>query len=433
MLCHIGLGNTTSSGNSFVTTATLMSMEMFMVGGAVRDRLLGLPVVDRDWVVVGATPEQMVEDGYLPVGENFPVFLHPTTKEEYALARTERKTAKGYHGFTFYTSPGVTLEEDLARRDLTVNAIAETPDGRIIDPFNGQDDIVNKVLRHVSSAFSEDPVRILRIARFKARFSELAFDIAADTYSLMRSMVANGETDALVAERVWQETDRALDTVHPRAYFETLRECDALRVIFPELNALFGIPQPAEWHPEIDSGLHSMMSLDQACALSTDKAIRFAALCHDIGKADTPKSEWPKHHGHEERGAQKCKTLCARLRIPNDIRDLAVLVARHHTKVHKVFDLQANTLTRFLTELDVLRKPQRFEQFLLACEADARGRSGFQHRDYPQATFLQSAARVFEGVNAAVIAKKELQPKLIAQRIHQARVSAIKSFIRKKV
>ena len=402
----------------------------YLVGGAVRDRLLGLPVVDQDWVVVGATAAEMVDAGYLPIGKDFPVFLHPESKEEYALARTERKSGKGYHGFTFHASPEVTLEEDLARRDLTLNAMAEDESGAIIDPYNGQDDLQHKRLRHVSTAFDEDPVRILRVARFHARYRALGFSVADETLDLMRAMVDNQEAAALVPERVWQETHKALLGENPRVFFETLRECNALAVIFPEIDCLFGVPQPEQWHPEIDTGLHTMMVLDQACAASNEPATRFAALCHDLGKGVTPKDQWPSHHGHEKTGADLVKTLCARLRVPADYRDLAYLVARFHTHLHRIEDLTASKICKMLASLDVMRKPARFAQFLIACEADARGRLGLEHRQYLQADYLEQAANVFCAVDAATIAASCKDKSQIAGAIHQARVSAVKAYIR---
>jgi len=401
------------------------------VGGAVRDRLLGIQVVDRDWVVVGTTPQAMIEAGYLPVGENFPVFLHPTTKEEYALARTERKTGQGYHGFTFHASPDVTLEQDLARRDLTINALAENADGEIIDPFNGRADLDARVLRHVSPAFNEDPVRVLRAARLLARFAQLDFTLAPDTLNLMQSMVTNGEVDTLVAERVWQETDKALSACRPRLFFEALRKCGALAVVFPELDALFGVPQLDRSLTEVDTGRHVLMTLDRACESSSDKALRFAALCHDIGKADTPQAKWPEHLGYEKLGAAKCALMCKRLRTPSEFRDLATLTAKHHTCVHGVFDLDANSLVNLLASLDVIRKRERLERFLLICAADAVVSSGLQACDYPQAGYVSAAADAYTQVDAGAIARLEQDPQLIAQKIQQARIAALTSFIDK--
>src|SRR5262245_20852451 len=351
-------------------------MQVYLVGGAVRDRLLGLPVRERDWVVVGARPEELERQGYLPVGKEFPVFLHPETREEYALARVERKVAPGYKGFTTQFSPDVTLEEDLKRRDLTINAMAEDADGVVVDPFNGQRDLEARVLRHVSDAFVEDPVRILRVARFAARFAHLGFKVAAETRELMKRIVAAGEVDALVPERVWKETLRGLSEPRPDVYFETLRDCGALEVIFPEIAALFGVPQPEKWHPEVDTGVHVMMALRLAARLSQSEAVRFAVLTHDLGKATTPKAQLPGHHGHERRSEELLERLCTRLPVPNKLRDLARHVALHHGTVHRAAELKSQTVLKLIVEVDGLRQPERFEDFLVACEADARGRKG---------------------------------------------------------
>jgi tRNA nucleotidyltransferase (CCA-adding enzyme) len=366
-------------------------MQVYLVGGAVRDSLLGLPVRERDWVVVGATRAELLRQNFREVGRDFPVFLHPTTHEEYALARLERKIGPGYRGFEFQSGPEVTLEQDLSRRDLTINAIARTEDGVLIDPFGGQADLTARVLRHVSPSFIEDPVRVLRVARFAARFAAQGFRIAAETLELMRAIAASGELDALVAERVWQETERALDTPEPGVYFGVLRECRALRVIFPEIDALFGVPQPPEWHPEIDTGVHTLMVLDQAARLSPDTAVRFAALVHDLGKGATPPAQWPRHHGHEERSVALIERLAARLRIPTGHRDLAVIVARYHGNAHRAFELRPQTVLEFLEKADAFRRPERYVQVLIACEADARGRAGFEDRPYPQREYLQAA------------------------------------------
>lgn len=404
-------------------------MKFFLVGGAVRDQLLGVPVVDRDWVVVGSTPEQMLEAGYLPVGKDFPVFLHPETHEEYALARTERKTGRGYQGFAFHADSTVTLEEDLQRRDLTINAIAQDQDGNLVDPYHGQQDIAQKRLRHVSDAFAEDPVRLLRVARFRARLAPLGFTVDEGTLELMRTIVNNGEADALVAERVWQEVDQALQTENPRVFFEALRGCGALKVILPELDALFGVPQPPQWHPEIDTGLHTMLVLDQICQRSQQPATRFAALCHDLGKAKTPADLLPSHHGHEAVSAELTETLCDRLRVPSTYRHLAKLVARYHTHVHRVQELSAGRLTKLLGECDVIRKPERFQEFLLACEADAAGRTGLEHKPYPQRSYLNQAANVYRQVDGSAIAQSVDDKRQIAARILQARVLAIKHWL----
>ena len=367
-------------------------MQVYLVGGAVRDALLGLPVKERDWVVVGGTREELLRLKYREVGRDFPVFLHPDTHEEYALARRERKVAPGYRGFSVEFGPEVTLDEDLARRDLTINAIAQSPDGTLIDPYGGRRDIEARTLRHVSAAFIEDPVRLLRVARFAARFAPLGFQVAADTMALMQSMVARDEVDALVAERVWQESEKALREPAASAFFKVLRECGALGRIYPEIDHLFGVPQPAEWHPEIDTGLHTLMVLDQAALLSEDPKVRFAALLHDAGKGATPPVEWPRHHGHEERSVALIEALADRLRVPSDFRELAIIVARHHGLVHRAFELKPKTILEFLERADAFRRPERFAQALIACEADSRGRTGLESKPYPQRQFLLAAA-----------------------------------------
>jgi tRNA nucleotidyltransferase (CCA-adding enzyme) len=405
-------------------------MNIYAVGGAIRDELLGVPVQDRDYVVVGATPEQMVVQGYRPVGKDFPVFLHPQTHEEYALARTERKTAAGYHGFQFFYAPDVTLEEDLARRDLTINAMAREvrPDGEltgpVIDPFNGQADLQARLFRHVSDAFLEDPVRILRIARFAARFVD--FTVAPETLTLMRQMVADGEVDALVAERVWQEVSRGLMEKKPSRMFEVLRECGALARILPEIDALFGVPQRADYHPEVDTGVHVMMVIDHAAQQGYALPVRFAALAHDLGKATTPEHVLPRHIGHEGRSVDLLKPLCERLRVPNDCRDLALLVAREHGNIHRVMEMGAAALVRLIERCDAIRKPARFAEALQACEADARGRLGFEMRDYPQAERLRVALVAARGVDAGAVAKRLADaPAGIKDAVHQERVRAV--------
>lgn len=400
-------------------------IQTYKVGGCVRDELLDLPVKDRDWVVVGASPEEMIDAGYKPVGKDFPVFLHPDTKEEYALARTERKTAPGYAGFTFHAAPDVTLEEDLRRRDLTINAIAEAADGELIDPFHGQRDLKQRLLRHVSPAFVEDPLRILRVARFAARFSELGFKIASETLLLMREMVDNGEVDALVPERVWQETMGALKEPTPIRYFGVLRECGALAKLFPELEQLFGVPQPEEHHPEIDTGLHTMMVLTQAARLSSDPRVRFAALVHDLGKGTTPEEEWPKHVEHEERGVPLVEDMCRRLRVPNDFRDLAVLVTRYHLHYHRATEMNDATFLETLQALDAFRRPERFEQFLLACEADSRGRPGFENMEYDQPTIFRVAYQAAASIDGGELARQGLAGDAIAQQLARLRKAAI--------
>jgi tRNA nucleotidyltransferase (CCA-adding enzyme) len=414
-------------------------MEIFMVGGAVRDTLLGLPVQDHDWVVVGATPEALVAQGYLPVGKDFPVFLHPDTREEYALARTERKTAPGYRGFVVHAEPDVTLEQDLARRDLTINSIAaparpETasasfdPDfSALIDPFGGQQDIRNKVLRHVTDAFREDPVRILRLARFAARFPD--FSVAPETMALMRDMVAEGEADALVPERVWQEFARGLMEGKPSRMFEVLRECGALQKLLPEVARLWGVPQPASHHPEVDTGVHLMMVLDMSAQLEGSLAVRFACLCHDLGKGTTPADVLPRHIGHEERSAQLLKDVCERLRVPVDCREIADVVAREHGNVHRSESLGAAALVRLLERCDAFRKPRRFADILLACECDARGRLGLQDSPYPQRPRLLDTLAAAQAVQTQPLALQAQAAgrggKQIGEAIHRARVKAV--------
>jgi tRNA nucleotidyltransferase (CCA-adding enzyme) len=409
-------------------------MNIYAVGGAIRDELLGVPVQDRDYVVVGATPEQMVAQGYRPVGKDFPVFLHPETHEEYALARTERKTAAGYHGFQFFYAPDVTLEEDLARRDLTINAMAREvrPDGEltgpVIDPFNGQGDLQARLFRHVSDAFLEDPVRILRIARFAARFVD--FTVAPETLALMRKMVADGEVDALVAERVWQEVSRGLMEKKPSRMFQVLRECGALARILPEIDALFGVPQRADYHPEVDTGVHVMMVVDHAAQQGYTLPVRFAALAHDLGKATTPEDVLPRHIGHEGRSVDLLKPLCERLRVPNDCRDLAILVAREHGNIHRVMEMGAAALVRLIERCDAIRKPARFAEALQACEADARGRLGFEMRDYPQAERLRVALIAARGVDAGAVAKRLVDaPAGIKDAVHLERVRAVEGAV----
>ncbi|HEY9199934.1 MAG TPA: multifunctional CCA addition/repair protein [Gammaproteobacteria bacterium] len=400
-------------------------MQIYLVGGAVRDKLLGLPVKERDWVVVGATPEQMVKLGYRPVGKDFPVFLHPETHEEYALARTERKTAPGYKGFVVHASPDVTLEEDLKRRDLTINAMAEAADGTLIDPFNGREDLDQGLLRHVSNAFDEDPVRILRVARFAARFAKWGFKVAHGTHALMQRMVGNGEVEHLVPERVWAETLKALNEDAPSRYFEVLQRCGALAVIFPELEKLSGVPQPAHHHPEVDTGVHCLMVLDMSARLSANPRVRFAALVHDLGKGETPTDILPHHHGHEQRSVALVEALCKRLRIPNEFRDLAVKVARYHSHCHHAFELRAATLLDTLTGLDAFRRPEILEEFLLACEADSRGRGGFEERPYPQADYFRAALRAARAVDAQALAAQGLQGNALGERLRALRIAAI--------
>ncbi|MBI3576351.1 MAG: multifunctional CCA addition/repair protein [Gammaproteobacteria bacterium] len=403
-------------------------MKTYLVGGAVRDKLLGLPVKDRDYVVVGATPEQMTARGFKPVGADFPVFLHPQTKEEYALARTERKSGRGYKGFTVYAAPDVTLEDDLKRRDLTINAMAEDEAGQLVDPFHGADDLKRGILRHVSPAFGEDPVRVLRVARFAARYADRGVRVADETAALMRDMVENGEVDHLVAERVWQELEGALGAKMPSRFFEVLRKCGALKRLFPELERLYGVPQPEKHHPEIDTGVHTMMVLDAAAKLTPDTRVRFAALMHDLGKGTTPKSEWPQHIGHEGRGTKMIRELARRFRVPNDYRDLAVLAARHHGVGHRAEELCPETFLKTLETLDVFRRPERLEQFVLACEADFRGRTGHAERDYPQANIWRQAFHAARGVDTSALAGSGSGPE-IAERLRQLRIAAIRQVV----
>lgn len=401
-------------------------MQVFKVGGAVRDRLLARPVKDVDWVVVGATVEKMQQLGFMQVGKDFPVFLHPDTKQEYALARTERKIGKGYTGFEVHADEHVSLEQDLSRRDLTINAMAEDEQGNIIDPFNGQQDLQNQILRHVSPAFNEDPVRILRIARFAARYN---FKIAPETMALMQQMVQKGEANALVAERVWQETERALGETYPHRFIEVLRQCGALAVIFPEIEQLFGVPQRADYHPEVDTGIHILLCLQQARYLTSDTQVMFAVLVHDLGKGNTPADILPRHFGHEDRGLDLLKPICKRLRIPKQYQDLAKFVVQFHTHCHKITELTAKSALKVLEVMDVFRRPQRFEQFLLACEADARGRKSLEHNAYPQATRFRHIYQVASQVDVALIIAEGFTGKQIKQQLHQRRISAIKHLL----
>ncbi|CAG0974409.1 Multifunctional CCA protein [Methylophilaceae bacterium] len=402
-------------------------MRIYQVGGAVRDELLGLPVQDKDYVVVGATPEQMTALGFRPVGKDFPVFLHPGTQEEYALARTERKTSKGYKGFQVYASPDVTLEEDLARRDLTINAIAKGEDGELIDPYNGRADIDNKTLRHVGDAFIEDPVRILRAARFAARFTE--FNIAPETMKLMQHMVQDGEADALVAERVWQELAKGLMEARPSRMFEVLRKCGALKRILPEVDSLWGVPQPPQYHPEVDTGVHVMMVVDYAATRNYSLPVRFAALTHDLGKGTTPKDVLPRHIGHEDRSVNLLTDLCKRLRVPNDCKELAHIVAKFHGKVHRVDEMRPGTIVQFLYDTDAIRQPERFREFLLACESDTRGRTGYENKAFPQADLLLNLLEAVMAVDAGAVAQQFSEPEKIRTAVFQARVDAVKELL----
>jgi tRNA nucleotidyltransferase (CCA-adding enzyme) len=403
-------------------------VKIYAVGGAVRDALLGLPVKDKDWVVVGATPDAMLAQGFTPVGKDFPVFLHPQTHEEYALARSERKTAPGYAGFVFHTAPEVTLEEDLRRRDLTINAIAQAENGALIDPYGGRADLAAHVLRHVSPAFAEDPVRILRVARFAARFAD--FSVAPETMELMRQMVASGEADALVAERVWQELARGLMEATPSRMFAVLRECGALRKLLPELDALWGVPQRADYHPEIDTGVHVMLVIDMAAQLAAPLPARFAALVHDLGKGVTPADILPRHYGHEHKSVELLDAICIRLRVPADCRDVARLAARFHGDMHRVAELRPETMLRVLERCDALRRPERFDLVLLACEADYRGRLGWEQRTYPAAGCWRRALAAVRAVDAGAIAATvaaEQAADAIPQAIAAARITALKT------
>ena len=401
-------------------------MKKFLVGGAVRDQLLGLPVKERDWVVVGETADNMVARGYQPVGKDFPVFLHPDTKEEYALARLERKTAAGYHGFTVDAGITVTLKEDLLRRDLTINAMAFDPNGSVIDPYGGRHDLEAKRLRHVSAAFGEDPVRILRVARLKARYAHLGFTVAAETTQLMKQMVVKGEVDALVAERVWSELVRALAEPTPTAFFEVLRSCGALARLFPEIESLYGVPQPEQHHPEIDTGVHTMMVLEQAAKLSDRPLVRFAALTHDLGKGLTPPEQWPSHHRHEVLGLPALDALCERFRVPSGFHRLANKVMRFHGLAHRAFDLTPATLLKTFENLDLFRQPETLEPFLLACHADIRGRIGFETHPYPQAELFRTALKTAQSVKVQPLIARGLKGKEIGTALHQQRVEAIR-------
>ncbi|MFW1762020.1 multifunctional CCA addition/repair protein [Acinetobacter calcoaceticus] len=402
-------------------------MQVYLVGGAVRDSLLGHPYQEKDYVVVGATPEHMLAQGFQPVGKDFPVFLHPKTKEEYALARTERKSGKGYHGFQFFTDTTVSLEEDLIRRDLTINAIAMDQDGKIYDPYGGQTDLENKTLRHVSEAFAEDPLRVLRVARFAARYSPYGFHIASETLQLMQTMAESGELDALTPERVWKETSRALLEDHADIYFQTLRDCGALKHLFPEIDALFGVPQRPEYHPEVDCGIHTLMSLQQACKSNYSLDVRFAVLVHDLGKALTPIHELPRHIMHEERGVKPVTELCERLKVPTQTRQLALSVCKEHLKCHQIMSLKPGTVWRLLQRLDVLRRPERVEAFVQACECDARGRLGLEDRPYPQAQYMLDAMQVVRSIKVQDL-PENIKGAEIGEMLIQYRIDALTEF-----
>lgn len=403
-------------------------MKTYLVGGAVRDGLLNLPIKDRDWVVTGTTPEAMLAAGYQQVGRDFPVFLHPKTREEYALARTERKSGQGYTGFITKFAPDVTLEQDLQRRDLTINAIAQDSDGNIIDPFNGRQDIQQRLLRHVSAAFNEDPLRVLRVARFAARFAHLNFRIADETMALMQHMAASGELAHLTAERVWKETESALQSPNPQVFFQVLRDCNALAVLFPEIDKLFGVPAPAKWHPEIDTGVHTLMTLAIAAQLSPEVDIRFATLCHDVGKALTPPEKWPSHHGHGLAGVPVVEQLCQRLRVPNHVRDLSLLVTEFHDIVHTVERQSNETLVGLFDRIDAWRKPQRVEQIALTSEADARGRATLENNPYPQGDYLRTAFGVVQAVSPKEVVEAGFTGSDVREELHRRRITALESW-----
>jgi tRNA nucleotidyltransferase (CCA-adding enzyme) len=409
-------------------------MKIYLVGGAVRDALLKFPVavVEHDWLVVGARPEDLLQQGYLQVGKDFPVFLHPQTKEEYALARTERKRGHGYTGFAVDCDPSVTLEEDLQRRDLTINAMAQDTDGSIIDPYGGRADLEQRVLRHVSEAFVEDPLRVLRTARFAARFAHLQFTVAPQTMSLMRDSVAQGELAHLSAERVWVEIEKALGERDPQVFIQVLRDCGALQELLPEVAALFGVPQPAAHHPEIDTGEHILMALQQAVLLSADTDVRFAVLMHDLGKGTTPQTEWPRHLRHEQRGVKLVEQACQRLRVPRRHSDLARAACLYHTHCHRALELRATTLLKLLTATDALRRPDRFEAFLLACEADARGRLGLEHREYPQADYLRRVLAAAQSVSAEQFKERGITGKALGDAINTERARVLDNLRRSR-
>ena len=400
-------------------------MNIYLVGGAVRDQLLNKPYKDKDWVVVGATPDELIAQGFKQVGADFPVFLHPQSQEEYALARTERKSGHGYQGFSVDFGKNVTLEEDLVRRDLTINAMAQDENGNIIDPFNGQADIKSKTLRHVSNAFSEDPLRVLRVARFAARFHHLGFSVATETIALMKQISESGELTHLTPERVWVETQRALHEQSPWIYFEILKQCNGLKDTFTELDALFGIPQPEKHHPEIDTGMHSLLSLQQASFISGDGDVRFAALMHDLGKAKTDQAKWPQHIAHEKLGLKPITQMCDRLRVPNQYRELTLKACEFHTHIHRAFELKASTILKVFKQCDAIRKPDRFEKLLQVCQADAQGRTGLENAPYPQANYIQRMLNACNSVNNQDIVATGVKGPELGQAIEQARIDAI--------
>lgn len=407
-------------------------MKVYLVGGAVRDQLLGLPVKDRDWIVVGAAPATLLSLGYQQVGKDFPVFLNPKTKEEYALARTERKSSAGYTGFICDFSPTITLEQDLIRRDLTINAMAQSEDGEIIDPYGGKQDLENRILRHISRAFSEDPLRVLRVARFAARYHYLGFKIASETLSLMAELAQSEELQHLTAERVWLETEKALNEKNPEIYFETLHKTGALRVLFPEIDALYGVPNPVKHHPEVDSFIHTMLVLKQAVNLTENNpilnksAVRFAAICHDLGKALTPKNILPHHYGHEQAGIKPTRSLCKRLKVPSYFQELAELTCEFHTHIHKAFELRAETVITLFNRFDVWRKPQRFQEFLQVCLADTRGRTGFENKDYPQIDYINQLLQAANEVDVRQIIADGFEKQEIRNELTKRRILAVK-------
>ncbi|MGY1450355.1 multifunctional CCA addition/repair protein [Pseudomonas chlororaphis] len=403
-------------------------MQIYKVGGAVRDRLLGKPVTDIDWVVVGATAEEMLANGFRPVGSDFPVFLHPKSGEEYALARTERKSGRGYGGFTFHASPEVTLEEDLIRRDLTINAMAEDDHGVLTDPYHGQQDLENRLLRHVSPAFAEDPLRVLRVARFAARYAGLGFRVAPDTLELMRQLSESGELEALTPERSWKEISRALMEDHPQVFIRVLHDCGALKVLLPEVEALFGVPQPAAHHPEIDSGVHTLSVLEQAALHNQPLSVRWACLLHDLGKGLTPQSEWPQHIAHEHKGLKLIKCVNERFKAPRDCQELALLVGQYHTHGHRALELKPSTLAQLLQSFDVYRRPQRFEEFIAACEMDARGRLGLEERAYPQADYLRGAATAARTVAVQPLLEQGFKGPELGEALKRERLKALKAY-----
>ena len=400
-------------------------MDIYLVGGAVRDQLLGIPSYDKDWMVVGSSPQEMLAQGFRAVGQDFPVFLHPETQEEYALARTERKSGQGYTGFECHYAPDVTLEDDLARRDLTINAIAQSSDGTLHDPYGGESDLHNRVLRHVSPAFSEDPLRVLRVARFAAKLQPLGFTIATETMALMQQIVDSGELQHLTAERIWQEWQKSLSTSEPQVFLEILKQCGALAVILPEINRLFGVPQPERWHPEIDTGIHTLMVAKQATLLSPNLAVRFAAQVHDLGKGVTPESEWPSHKMHCHTGIKLIKQLCQRLTVPNEYRDLALLVCQHHSNIHRTLELKASTALKLLNQIDAWRKPQRFEQILLCCQADHQGRLGLESMPYPQAKQMRDYYQAAVEIDVQSIITQGFSGRAIRDELDKQRIEAI--------